>query len=833
MSNFKILNIDQIFPSSDNFRTIIEPVELSQLEESIRVNGIIEPLVVIEANSNEYFIICGERRWRAAKNIGLTEVPCIVKSADTTQEQIECLRTDENLHRKDLNPMDEARMFLHYKNKNKTIEEICALTHKSKDFISARLKLNSLIPELQTDIEKSVLPVSMGYVLCAYDEETQKKAISDIYKTDWIQTGQDEDEGHFQTNKDKIVISTERLRNQIEDKNATDFSKALFDKEQPLLRFDEKLMSCSNCEFRTGANAGLFGNQEEDYCLKKSCFANRNLQWIEKTQEDYQAKHNKTLYIVAKSWNRQNESEQWLFYGDYRQIYEGTECEVMVDVVKESDGSFGKVCLKSSDCAKHFYKDVSADNIQTPEQIQQAKAARKEELWNCAVAEISRRRILTESAKVFAEVSTDKVGYSHPFFARLWQQVGYNERKHVNSFLTLLGMSLPNDTPKDHEEALTEMSKTDQLRFGFILAHWWKGDCSYKQFQSQHQIVELAQEFGVNHELIDAQVRLELSSKKFTKIHQAYLQQVEVNDPQRKVPLLYTEPIEEPKKKEKTRKAKKVEVQNDNIENLQKTDEKVEVQNEAETEEQRDLFANTSETEPETVEIDELEAVGDVFETEQVAEVSDETENATEGKQTENGVDYVVSQARLAQIAESIQSENIQNKGKITQVHEYLDNLIVCTGRTSSAFGWTRVVAYSLTPIEEFTEKIYQSYKENPFDGYRQTKVLFSGNNPELNGREFVLTKRFNLSDLIACNELALANQKPQKTTEPQELPTEPEHLTIDEFIEKQAVVTEDTFACAFCGQDTLPSDSPDLIVCNACDTNSEPTDEIADLFNN
>src|SRR6478672_6348637 len=99
----KIIEIDRIQPNPDQPRTEIG--DLTELSASIKEKGVLEPLLVL-ANADGYMIIAGERRWRASKLAGLTEVPCIV--VDTDEQGVAEIALIENLQRKDLNIWEEA-----------------------------------------------------------------------------------------------------------------------------------------------------------------------------------------------------------------------------------------------------------------------------------------------------------------------------------------------------------------------------------------------------------------------------------------------------------------------------------------------------------------------------------------------------------------------------------------------------------------------------------------------------------------------------------------------------------------------------------------------------
>lgn len=103
------LNIEYVYPNPYQPRIEFRPESLMTLADSIRSNGIIEPLIVTKKSETRYELIAGERRWRASKIAKMPSVPVIVKEASPLQ-MLE-LAIIENIHRKDLNPLEEALAF--------------------------------------------------------------------------------------------------------------------------------------------------------------------------------------------------------------------------------------------------------------------------------------------------------------------------------------------------------------------------------------------------------------------------------------------------------------------------------------------------------------------------------------------------------------------------------------------------------------------------------------------------------------------------------------------------------------------------------------------------
>ncbi len=146
-SAYQTLPIYKIEPNPDQPRRDFDDEELQALSESIQIHGIIQPLTVRETVSGYYQIIAGERRWRAARMAGLSEIPVIVMEADDKKAME--LALIENLQRQDLNPVEEA---LGYKSLmgdyGLTQEETASRVGKSRPAVANALRLLNLEPEV-------------------------------------------------------------------------------------------------------------------------------------------------------------------------------------------------------------------------------------------------------------------------------------------------------------------------------------------------------------------------------------------------------------------------------------------------------------------------------------------------------------------------------------------------------------------------------------------------------------------------------------------------------------------------------------------------------------
>ncbi|MEZ8082326.1 ParB/RepB/Spo0J family partition protein [Enterovibrio norvegicus] len=156
-------------------RQEMEPEALDELAESIRAQGVIQPLVVRRVDAQQYEIIAGERRWRASKKAGLTHVPCLVR--ELNDKAASAIALIENIQREDLNAMEEAEAL------NRLVQDF-SLTHqqlaealgKSRTTISNLLRLNGLEAGVKKLLFGRQLEMGHARALLSLEGESQIEA---------------------------------------------------------------------------------------------------------------------------------------------------------------------------------------------------------------------------------------------------------------------------------------------------------------------------------------------------------------------------------------------------------------------------------------------------------------------------------------------------------------------------------------------------------------------------------------------------------------------------------------------------------------------------------
>ncbi|MEB3285009.1 MAG: ParB/RepB/Spo0J family partition protein [Candidatus Sericytochromatia bacterium] len=143
----------QIGPLPGQPRQVLDPTALSELADSIKQHGVIQPIIVIarrDVNPDDpvrYRLVCGERRWRAAELAGLATIPAIVR--DYGEDEVAVLALLENLQRADLTPLEEAEYLLQLKQKYGWTEEgLGEKLGKSRDYVHMRTRLLNLPPDV-------------------------------------------------------------------------------------------------------------------------------------------------------------------------------------------------------------------------------------------------------------------------------------------------------------------------------------------------------------------------------------------------------------------------------------------------------------------------------------------------------------------------------------------------------------------------------------------------------------------------------------------------------------------------------------------------------------
>lgn len=262
--------VHELVPSRTN-RAVREDEDLLAMAATMKTVGVLEPILVrrlpaerlqdtfenADTRKAVYEIIAGERRWVAAKIAGLKRVPILVKAADDSIALI--MQLIENLHRRDLNPLDEARGIQRLvQDHNYTREDAAEALHKSRTHVFESLRLLNLCPEALAAIDAGTLKRSVALLVAqrptmAMQAEFTKRVLTE--------------------GPDKGPLSYRSALDLAKRNYMTDLAQAPFALDDAQLR--PTAGACASCPKRTGANPELWDKSGADVCTDTSCFADK------------------------------------------------------------------------------------------------------------------------------------------------------------------------------------------------------------------------------------------------------------------------------------------------------------------------------------------------------------------------------------------------------------------------------------------------------------------------------------------------------------------------------------------------------------------------------
>jgi ParB family transcriptional regulator, chromosome partitioning protein len=175
------VDIDLLSPNEQQPRLTMDDARLEELAQSIKANGIIQPILV-RRDGSAYRIIAGERRWRAAQRAGLQRVPVVVREVSQGDKQLLELALIENLQRENLNPVDEALAYQRLADDfSLTQDQIAAAVGKDRSSVANFMRLLKLPEEVRGDLAAGALSTGHARALLPLSEEAaQRQAAREV-----------------------------------------------------------------------------------------------------------------------------------------------------------------------------------------------------------------------------------------------------------------------------------------------------------------------------------------------------------------------------------------------------------------------------------------------------------------------------------------------------------------------------------------------------------------------------------------------------------------------------------------------------------------------------
>lgn len=184
-SNLSEIALSMISPNPNQPRTDFDEAALNELAASIREIGLVTPITLRQMGENEYQIIAGERRWRAAAIAGLSSIPAYIRTAE--DEKVMEMALVENIQREDLNPIEIALAYQHLSEATgMTQERISARVGKSRTSITNYMRLLKLPAQIQIALKNRDIDMGHARALLAIDSpSTQLKLFKDIQRNNY------------------------------------------------------------------------------------------------------------------------------------------------------------------------------------------------------------------------------------------------------------------------------------------------------------------------------------------------------------------------------------------------------------------------------------------------------------------------------------------------------------------------------------------------------------------------------------------------------------------------------------------------------------------------
>ena len=527
----KAVPLTQIELPANNTRKEINAAKFKGLVASIKQDGVLQPILLRPLSGSNghtrYQIIAGERRFRAAQEAGLTEIPANIRAFDEAQTLSANLT--ENLQREEIHPLDEAAGFLRMKTDlNLDLRAIAQRVAKDVRYVARRMALNDLIEEACTDLRKERITLAHALEICRLTPEIQPHALAACYETQYGLNRQTQKQEH-QPDKTKPVRHVRYLQDWIARNVHLNLEQAPFPTDEPKLREDG--LTCLNCPKRSGFNKTLFPDVKNDVCLDPLCYQQKVRAFLSLKNAELEAKHGKLVALISLYYGHESEIAGVVGRDQFEPIERKADrCQFAEPALCADRQHYGQtkwICREAT-CKDHRGRvpEVRSHNNGkavngTPSEKHQA---RKQELFDIKVDETTRKRAMAAVLKAFA-----------------WPL----DRRHLNETIKEFFRRIPGEHQKTIGEVLgMEAKATERLRLdeSALLDQLteWNDDklsqflmlCSFAHFGanrykdhrvSQQDVIGLCEEFGVNHALIDAEVRAELCAKKYKEMHLAYL----------------------------------------------------------------------------------------------------------------------------------------------------------------------------------------------------------------------------------------------------------------------------------------------------------------------
>lgn len=344
-----------------NVRKIIDEESIKELSENIKQHGVIQPLTCRKIANDKIEVVCGQRRYKAAKMAGLISVPIYIR--DIPDNEVEDVQFMENYNREQMNPMDESDAVSKFYKKYKNYEVVCQKLNMKMTKCISYHSLQNLIEQGKKLVRENRIPLGHAMLISKLQVKDQPRALDSVFSG----SGQDKKligvDDATPYNKLKGWIQNELMQNLV---------------KAPFSKTDEKLVpeagSCAVCPKRTGFNTNLFNDfdKKEDRCTDGKCFGDKMKAHMKKLEDEVKKQAAATIEANKnkKPEQKVEVQEQLLKITPYYSSEKGVlssqsfhvvdkgscpHCKVAIYVDGSSVGQKTFVCI-TKDCPVHGSK---------------------------------------------------------------------------------------------------------------------------------------------------------------------------------------------------------------------------------------------------------------------------------------------------------------------------------------------------------------------------------------------------------------------------------------------------------------------------------------------
>lgn len=283
----QVLPVEQIAFSPLNYRKYFDQKALEAFASEMALHGVLSPLLVRPVAKGGYELVAGERRLRAAKIAGITQVPAMIR--ELTDSQVIELQLSENLQRENPHPLHESQAVLMLQTSGLTIDKIASRLGKSKTFVFSRIKLAGLIEMLQQVFLANKITINEAFEIAKLSPDSQYE-LYEQYCTNW----EDRD---FELDNISYIIRRFKY----------DLQQAPFDIKDKTLH--PEMGACGRCPFNSATIRSLFPElSKEAVCSNTACYKTKCSVHLRKQISEAVAQMKPQALVYSSQWSTDTET---------------------------------------------------------------------------------------------------------------------------------------------------------------------------------------------------------------------------------------------------------------------------------------------------------------------------------------------------------------------------------------------------------------------------------------------------------------------------------------------------------------------------------------------